>query len=67
MLRLLSLKFKEVNWLKRSCFNIEPNLDLEVYNLSTSDKVQAGEMIEAKYEIKTEECRTRKSTSQTTL
>ncbi|EIA09820.1 hypothetical protein HJ01_00917 [Flavobacterium frigoris PS1] len=37
---------------KEVVFTIEPNLDLEVYNLYTSDKVQAGEMIEAKYEIK---------------
>ncbi|WP_220485198.1 hypothetical protein [Flavobacterium sp. SOK18b] len=37
---------------KEVVFNIEPNLDLEVYNLYTSEKVQAGEMITAKYEIK---------------
>ena len=37
---------------KEVVFNIEPNLDLEVYNLFTSGKVQAGEIIEAKYEIK---------------
>jgi len=37
---------------KEVVFTIEPNLDLEVYNLYTSEKVQAGEMITAKYEIK---------------
>ena len=37
---------------KEVVFNIEPNLELEVYNLYTSNKVQAGEIIEAKYEIK---------------
>jgi hypothetical protein len=37
---------------KEVVFMIEPNLDLEVYNLYTSEKVQAGEMITAKYEIK---------------
>ncbi len=37
---------------KEVIFNIEPNLELEVYNLYTSNKVQAGEIIEAKYEIK---------------
>ncbi|MGZ9735001.1 hypothetical protein [Flavobacterium sp. GNP002] len=37
---------------KEVVFNIEPNLELEVYNLYTSNNVQAGEIIEAKYEIK---------------
>lgn len=37
---------------KKVNFLIEKNTDLEVFNLYTSSKLQAGETIEAKYEIK---------------
>lgn len=37
---------------KEIVFSIEPNYDLDVFNIYTPSKLQAGETIEAKYEIK---------------
>ncbi|TDE05911.1 carboxypeptidase-like regulatory domain-containing protein [Flavobacterium sandaracinum] len=37
---------------KEVAFSIDKNLDLEIYNVYTTSKLQAGEIITAKYEIK---------------